>query len=109
MTFIYLIKITFNAWSIGQITFSLRINSETVRLRRSTTTTVDLALDTGNIDTPTEQNKESEENIEASASVKLIMVMVVFLLCWLPFFLWLPVVHLLVSLDDYAITLNCER
>ena len=34
---------------------------------------------------------------EASSAQRLIFVMSVFLICWLPFFLWFPIVHTLVN------------
>ena len=40
-------------------------------------------------------NENSAEKQDASAATKLIFMMGGFLVCWLPYFVWLPTVHLL--------------
>lgn len=45
----------------------------------------------------TMNNESSAQKQDASAASKLIFVMAAFLVCWLPYFVWLPTVHILVS------------
>ena len=44
------------------------------------------------------------EKQDASAATKLIFVMGGFLVCWLPYFVWLPTVHILVCCSDWVIS-----
>ena len=41
-------------------------------------------------------NDNTEEKPDKSAATKLFFVMGGFLVCWIPYFIWLPTVHLLV-------------
>ena len=47
----------------------------------------------------------SEKKTELSAANKLFLVMVGFLICWLPYFLWLPFSTLLVNILGISLSL----